>query len=152
MLYYAFLLIIWSWLKLLAGWLSSVVIWQVTDKSKQSASYGFVHGGKISWEPLGRHPPTSPYKHSQDCPLLVSIHFFNYIIVWSREGFVQFVFGFRCCILWHLLLKKQTATWQKRRENDERVWNCNKVVRVSLQDRNIAILRYYCHFNSWPFN
>lgn len=75
------------------AWFVSVVIWQVTDKSKHSGSHGIVHGREISWEPSADFPPTftSPYKHRQDCLPLVSIHFFRCLIVKLRAAIVQVV-------------------------------------------------------------
>lgn len=70
------------------GCFHSVVIWQVTDKSKYSGSHGIVHAREISWEPSADSPspPThahiyNPCKHRQSCLLLLSIHFFLCLIV-----------------------------------------------------------------------
>lgn len=50
-----------------AGCFHSVVIWQVTDKSKHSGSHGIVHAREISWEPLAAPlPPHPTHTHLQD--------------------------------------------------------------------------------------
>lgn len=101
------------------GWFVSVVIWQVTDKSKHSESRGIVHGREISWELSADTPPppqytfTTLFKHRQDCLTLVSIHFFRCLIVGLWPSIVQVVWRyFRCCAMWQLLFVKLTVAWQ----------------------------------------
>lgn len=93
------------------GWLLSVVIWQMIDKNKQSTRNAIVTRRKVSWEPFGRRPSTSPHKHRQDCPAILSIHFSFCMIVWWWEAIVRFVYcGFSRCVMWRLLSEKQTGS------------------------------------------